>query len=92
MQITIADFLSGIECALVDARTWNGWTCPHFTRAQADALVRAWRAAGCRAEYDGASDVYRFWHQDEPEPDSYAADVDGTYPIGAYGWTWQVED
>jgi len=81
---------------------WNGWACPFFTKEEGHQLVRAWNAAGCQADYDPLSDLFRFALLDEignPTPnlgDEEAAErfgpvmIDGMtlYPIGAGAWIW----
>ena len=50
---------------------WNGWACPLFTRDQAVQVVEAWRNAGYKADYDGASNTFRFAPIDthaDPDP------------------------
>ena len=84
-------------------RRWNGWACPCFTKAQAEQIVEAWHAAGYAADYDAASDTFRFAPLDTQgasEPDLGdeeaaeqfgAVEIEGLtlYKVGTGAWVWE---
>lgn len=80
--------------------TWNGWACPLFMHDQAARIVEAWHTEGYEADYDAASDMFRFAPMDthaDPNPDLGdeeaaeqfgAVEIDGLtlYRVGAGAW------
>ena len=83
--------------------SWNGWACPLFSKAEADRVVRAWNALGYKADYDPATDRFRFAPIDkfgDSNPDLSDEEmaehfgpvvIDGMtlYPVGAGAWIWE---
>jgi hypothetical protein len=90
--------LSGWEETRVGAyafegRRWNGFLCPLFDKAGADALVAAFKAEGLDAYHDASDDTYHFVNQgDTPDDhDSWPSEMLGetkVWAIGAGCWTW----
>ena len=86
-----------------DGRLWNGWAVPSFPKEEAERIVSAWHDLGYKADYDEASDAFRFAPIDDMgNPDPNLADeeeaehfrsimLSGTklYPIGAASWVWE---
>jgi hypothetical protein len=85
---------------------WNGWSCPYFTREQADRLTEVSTAfnaslspemAECSEDitYDEARDAYVITSSDYPDEPQYISPtlIDGVkyYCIGAFSWTWREE-
>jgi hypothetical protein len=86
-----------------DGRLWNGWAVPSFSKEEAERIVNAWHDLGYKADYDEASDVFRFAPMDETgNPDPNLADEEEAehfpsimfrniklYPVGAGFWIWE---
>ena len=79
---------------------WNGFACPSFRRPVADAVVEWINATAdadpvdaTRAAWDGDTVVITdSCYADNPgyTPERIGPDRHGRYPIGAFGWCWQV--
>lgn len=79
---------------------WTGHQVPCFTRAQAERVVAAWRAAlpnePLGAGYDATRD--EFWFDEVGMPDYFrygplpltTPSGEKLYPIGAFEWTWEL--
>jgi hypothetical protein len=82
---------------------WNGWACPAFPQAEANAIMAVWNRTGIAslgATYAAETDTYTFWDiENEAEPycvHGVLQMVEGQavrlYPIGAGAWCWDEEE
>ena len=80
-------------------RTWNGWTCPYFSKNVADSIMNEVNSLDpvLKLEYDKENDRYICHDENYPdEPTYYEATkllcADGktrkVYPIGNGEWCW----
>lgn len=84
-----------------DGTTWNGWSCPWFTKEVALTIateLNHWAGEGSLV-YDADTDAFiedvQFIEHDKDTVETYEGkdiDVDGTtmklYPIGGSIWIW----
>jgi len=80
--------------AFTNGRTWNGWACPMFEKAEADRLVEVLRADPYwdgDHRYDPEQDAYVLGCGDGDEEDIWpSSEFEGhhVYAIGAGSWCW----
>lgn len=102
-RFSIYDCVSSVEGSNHHER-WNGWACPYFDRAQAEALVAQYNRPGNmepRADgqpaawFDEVTRSFCFYCAPSDETDCFPPRVeDGVevWDIGAWCWTWEVDE